>query len=131
LIEQTGGRIKGIHPDAMRLLMEQNYPGNIRELKNILERAFALAVGDQIKVRDISPHAATQSESPGNPITKLPQDGIDLDRLLNQLERDLVDQALARTGGTQKQAAELLGISVRSLRYRLAKESTNSNSDNN
>ena len=55
------------------------------------------------------------------PALALPPDGIDLDQVLGQLEKDLLQQALARTRGAKQRAADLLGISFRSFRYRLAK----------
>jgi two-component system response regulator PilR (NtrC family) len=117
----VGRRIAGLSNAAMRALLEHDFPGNVRELKNILERAATLALGPQIEVDDL-PLAAMQRGKGATPWTQtLPQEGVDLDAALEALERRYIEQALERSGGVQTQAAKLLGITFRSLRYRIGK----------
>jgi two-component system response regulator PilR (NtrC family) len=113
------GRTAELTPDAMRKLESYDYPGNVRELENVLERAIALSSGPKIGVEDL-PELRTVRVAPDVP-PELPAEGIDLDRLVTEYERAWVVRALERTGGIRKRAAMLLGISFRSLRYRLAK----------
>ena len=117
----VGRRITGLSNAAMRALLEHDFPGNVRELKNILERAATLATGPQIEVDDL-PLAAMHAGKGAAPRTQaLPQEGVDLDAALEELERGWIEQALERSGGVQTQAAKLLGVTFRSLRYRMGK----------
>ncbi|MBN2673531.1 MAG: sigma-54-dependent Fis family transcriptional regulator [Deltaproteobacteria bacterium] len=120
---ESGSRARGVHPDAMRFLMDFNYPGNIRELKNILERAVALTSGDLITPNDLPPKLLKNSTDSIIPAPNLnAQNGIDLDATLSKVESQYIQKALQQTGGVQSAAAKLLGITVRSLRYRLNKD---------
>jgi two-component system response regulator PilR (NtrC family) len=114
--------VTGIEPDAMRCIIDYNYPGNIRELKNILERAVALSTGSLITVNEL-PKSVTSSNSrqPAAPVNNISPSGIDLDAIISQIEQDYINMALKQTGGVQSAAAKLLGITVRSLRYRINK----------
>jgi two-component system response regulator PilR (NtrC family) len=113
------GRSLQLTHEAMRKLEGYDYPGNVRELENMLERAVALSsspligASDLPEIRAPRPIADTSAE--------LPPEGVDLDRLLSEYERGWVLRALEQTGGVRKRAAALLGISFRSLRYRLEK----------
>ncbi len=110
-----------IAPETMRALEVYDFPGNIRELENMVERAVALSTSAEIGVSDL-PEVVGGLATPGLPmVTALPESGCHLDAILETAERHLVTQALDRTGGNRTQAAKLLGISFRSLRYRLAK----------
>jgi len=106
---------------ALRALEAYDFPGNIRELENLIERAAALAAGDEIGLEDLPDQVSGLTPTAPPVGSTLPPDGCDLDEVLGQAERRLLGQALERTGGVRKAAAELLGISFRSLRYRLAK----------
>ncbi len=106
---------------VLRSLEAYDYPGNIRELENMMERAAALATGDEIGLEDLPDVVSGLTPSLPPVAAILPDEGCDLDRVLAQTERRLMSQALERTGGVRKAAAELLGITFRSLRYRLAK----------
>jgi two-component system response regulator PilR (NtrC family) len=105
--------------EAIQWLESYDFPGNVRELENILERAVALSSSTTIGVADL-PDLKSQRPMSDVPTT-FPAEGIDLDRVLSDVEREWVTLALAQTQGVRKRAATLLGISFRSLRYRLAK----------
>ena len=113
------GRQLQLSTEAMRKLESYDYPGNVRELENLIERAVALSSGPIIGVSDL-PEIRPTSISVKIP-TEFPADGIDLDHLLADFERAWVLRALEHTNGVRKAAASLLGISFRSMRYRLAK----------
>jgi two-component system response regulator PilR (NtrC family) len=102
-------------------LQDHDYPGNVRELENIIERAVTLSDGrigaDAIPELKRAPRIGA-SDAGRLP---LPDDGIDLDRVLTDYERELIERALDQSGGVRKRAANLLGVTFRSLRYRLSK----------
>jgi DNA-binding NtrC family response regulator len=108
--------LRGITPRAMQLLEAHAWPGNIRELKNTLERATLLAESDVLDRRDfeLTP-SASSSASSGT--LELPPSGLDL----RALERDLVSQALARCRGNVTRAGRLLGLNRDQVRYRVDK----------
>ncbi len=105
--------------EAMRKLESHDFPGNVRELENMIERAFALSSSPIIGASDL-PEVRTEGR-PAEAPSELPAEGIDLDRAMSDYERTWVLRALERAGGVRKRAAALLGISFRSLRYRLEK----------
>ncbi len=108
-------RIRRVAPSAMNHLKTHGWPGNIRELRNAVERAMLLVDGDELTL-DLFPHAA----SPGAKLSErveLPPTGIDLE----QLERSLVVQALERSAWNQTRAAGLLGLNRDQIRYRIEK----------
>jgi len=113
--------VTGLAPAAMKRLEEYDYPGNVRELENIIERAVTLSTGPVIGVDVLPPLHAGAGRSPVDPAVDFPDDGVDLDRLVHDYERAIVEKALDRAGGVRKRAAALLGITFRSLRYRLDK----------
>jgi two-component system response regulator PilR (NtrC family) len=104
----------------MRRLESYESPGNVRELENIIERAIALSSSALIGASDL-PEVRTPRIAAPQPPSALPPDGVDLDQLVSDYERTWVLRALEQTGGIRKRAAALLGISFRSLRYRLEK----------
>ena len=110
--------------EAERRLCEYGYPGNVRELANVVERAVTLADGPEIGVADLPPALrapAGAPAAPAAPAAELPHAGMDLQSHLDEIERRLLEQALARSGGVKTDAARLLSLTFRSLRYRLAK----------
>ncbi|MCX7807266.1 MAG: sigma-54 dependent transcriptional regulator [Deltaproteobacteria bacterium] len=111
------------HPEVLRWLTQQTYPGNVRELENLIERAVALSRGPLITMEDIPMHPpATPCEQPPSPsLPELGEEGIDLDAWLGELERTMLLKAMEKSGGRQKAAARLLGMSFHAFRYRLKK----------
>jgi two-component system, NtrC family, response regulator PilR len=108
--------------EALRFIAEQDYPGNVRELENVVERAVALASEPYVVRADLlgTQNAEDDAPLPGDAPILAPE-GVDLDALLGHFERSLLVQALERTGGNRTNAAKLLKTSFRSLRYRLVK----------
>jgi two-component system response regulator PilR (NtrC family) len=97
----------------------------VRDLANLVERAVTLADGPEIGVADLPPalRAPTGAAAPAPPAASadLPDAGMDLQAHLDEIERRLLEQALARSGGVKTDAARILSLTFRSLRYRLAK----------
>jgi len=118
--KDQGKALSALTPAAIKRLEEYDFPGNVRELENIIERAVALAAGPVIDVDDL-PVLRTAAVKSAAPTGEIPDDGIDLDRLVADYERAWVQKALDKTGGVRKKAAHLLGITFRSMRYRLEK----------
>lgn len=119
---EMGKELRGLTPDAMRALLAYDFPGNVRELENALERAATLAGSPMIGLGDLPDVLSGGIANPSAQLLTLAEDGCQLDEVLNEVERRLLLQALSRTGGVRTQAAKLLGISFRSLRYRLEKQ---------
>lgn len=113
--------VRGLTPDASRALERYAFPGNVRELENMCERAVALAGGNQIGLADLPAEVSGLTTSSASSLLTLGEQGCDLDTVLAEVERHLLVQALDRSGGVRTAAAQLLGITTRSLRYRLAK----------
>ena len=118
---ETGKDVRALTADALRALDAYAFPGNVRELENMMERAVALASGPAIGLGDLPSAVAGLSASPAPLLAELPEEGCNLDDVLNEVERRLILQALSRTAGVRKAAARLLGVTFRSFRYRLAK----------
>lgn len=106
---------------AMALLENYDYPGNVRELENIVERAVALESGSVISPQSLPSRLQAVSAPCQSPQISLPPDGIDLEKTIDEIEKTLLLQALERSGGVKTKAAELLKLSFRSFRYRLEK----------
>ncbi len=119
LQKEFKNKIHGVSPEAHRLLNGYAWPGNLRELRNVLERAFILCNGETIEVEHLPPElvcpAPSVLEEPS--LFKLPPQGVPL----AAVEGHLIRQALERSGGNQVRAAKLLGISRDVLRYRMKK----------
>jgi two-component system response regulator PilR (NtrC family) len=121
---QMNKDIKKISAFALDILKNYNFPGNVRELENIIERSVALEASNIVLPDSLtlSTFKQSQAQTDGGRIpATLPPNGIDLDQSLGQMEKDFLQQALERTRGAKQKAAELLGITFRSFRYRLAK----------
>jgi two-component system response regulator PilR (NtrC family) len=114
--QQMGKTVSGISRDAIRLLEAYNWPGNIRELENVIERAVALEPTPVILPDSLSPVVrGLTAKSPS--AIELPETGFDLEEHVRQIERGYLAEALRRAGGIQSRAAEILGMSFRSFRY--------------
>src|SRR6266446_1949351 len=111
--ERFRREVKGITPDAMTVLTAYDYPGNVRELENLLERAFALGARDEIERANL-PELAARAE-PATPKSTEPLPTLD------QAERDLIARALDRFRNDKEQAARALGLTVRKLYRRIKK----------
>ena len=117
-----GKAVTSISPDAMVLLERFNWPGNIRQLENTLERAVALCNGVTIGREDLPRNIVEYCPEFHEEVhAVLPAHGVDLEQKAEALERSLIAQALAKSQYSQTRAAELLNLPVRSLRYRLKK----------
>ena len=120
--EQMEKAISGITHETMKLLVQYDWPGNIRELENVMERAVALEHSPAILpeslpagIRGDTPRALT------TPVEGLPEAGFDLEAHVKEIEMNYISEALKRAGGVQVKAAELLGMSFRSFRYYVKK----------
>jgi two-component system response regulator PilR (NtrC family) len=119
--EQMGKPVAAISGGAMALLEQYHWPGNIRELENVIERAVALERTPTILVESLPPQirATIAGSAVATPedVAELPDGGFDLEQHVQGVERRYLAQALERAGGVQVRAAELLGMSFRSFRY--------------
>jgi two-component system response regulator PilR (NtrC family) len=120
--EQMEKPVSGISRPALELLMQYEWPGNIRELENVLERAVALEKTPAILPESLPPTIRGMTPKNGliSPDT-LPEGGFDLEAHVKEIERGYIAQALERAGGVQVKAAEMLGMSFRSFRYYVKK----------
>ena len=121
-----GKSVMGVSSEALQLMRRYHWPGNIRELRNVIERAMVLCDEQEIQPTHLPAELSDGIVSlnglgPSGLRADLPPDGVNLEDLVSQLERRLIEDALARTGGNQIEAAELLSISRDQLRYRLQK----------
>ncbi len=115
------GRQLGISESAMRLLERYSWPGNVRELEHTIERAVALESNSSIQPERLPERITNYNPYRVADAMEFPDDGINLTAHLDQLEKTYVMEALRRTSGNQTNAAELLKMSVRSLRHLLDK----------
>ncbi len=110
---KNGKTIRGLTHEARDILLRYDYPGNVRELENLIERAVVLTRDEVIGSGDL-PLTVHDSEAED-------EQGTNLTVAVEALERRMIRDALARSDGVQTRAAELLGISERALRYKLTK----------
>jgi two-component system, NtrC family, response regulator PilR len=121
--KELGKGARGVAPDAMGVLERYHWPGNIRELENVLERAIVLGAGDMVSVESLPETLRRERPVKGMEAVELPEDGLDLEATLDTIERGYLQRALDRTGGVQTKAAELLKMTFRQFRYKLQKHS--------
>lgn len=129
--EELDKNIISVAPDAHAMLMAYDYRGNVRELENILEHAVTLEMSSEITVGSLpaylrNAYADAPAIEPHHKKQDIPNipavgDGVELEGIVEDIERSLIEQSLARTDGNITEAAKLLGINFRSLRYRLKK----------
>ncbi len=118
LSRASGGSVPPIASDALGALQAYTFPGNVRELENVLERALALMAGDRIEASDLN---LVPAQLGGG--TNLASGS--LQDLLDQVERQAIVDALKQSDGNRTAAARLLGVTFRSLRYRMARLNLN------
>lgn len=139
LNQRFGAKISGFQTNVITTLEAYQWPGNVRELENVIERAFTLENGKKITLSSLPPTLVAQVSlentkeekfeqklQRANPVatadpTPLLNWPVDLDKILNNLERVYIISAIQQAGGVKKKAGDLLGITFRSLRYRLKK----------
>jgi two-component system response regulator AtoC len=112
---QISAQIKGLSKAAVKMLEDYDWPGNIRQLQNVIERAVIMCDGERVTPDHIALHEKGASKAKG--VIEIPEEGIKLE----DVERMLIVQALERTGWVQKNAAKLLGISPRVINYKIRK----------
>jgi two-component system response regulator PilR (NtrC family) len=121
--EKLNKSIASISTEAMNILKSYNYPGNVRELENMIERTVALESGSTILPESLPPMVNTSSgrKMASSQDIEMGENGLDLDKVMGQLEKELLIKAIHSAGGVKKKAAKLLHISFRSMRYRIEK----------
>lgn len=117
---EQGKTIKGFSTGAEHKLRTYHYPGNVRELENIIERAVALESGPYVTPSSLVIYERNAPQSSPEEERVLSGE-LSLDSYLERIDRDILASALERTQGNKKKAAELVGLSFRQLRYRLSK----------
>lgn len=121
--DRLSKQIGGISQEAMEAMMKYEYPGNVRELENIIERTVALEGGATILPESLPPFVNTPSgrKLASSHEIEITEDGVDIDKVLGQIEKELILKAIHASGGVKKKAAKLLKITFRSMRYRVEK----------
>jgi len=119
----NGKAVPSLTPDAVRLLLAHEWKGNVRELENLIERVVAFSTEQVIEEADIQGwlHRRVPQPPAQSYPTDLPPEGLDLEGLMNTIEKDLLLKALERSRWVKKKAARLLRLNTRSFRYRLEK----------
>jgi len=120
ITKDVGKSVRGISPDALAILERYHWPGNIRELENVVERAIVLGSGDLLSPDSLPPHLRMPRDEQAVNV-EIPPAGVDLEDTLTRIENRYIRLALERSGWLQVRAAELLGLSFRQFRYKLQK----------
>ncbi|MCK6548475.1 sigma-54 dependent transcriptional regulator [Myxococcota bacterium] len=125
--KEYGRQVTRIEPEAMERLLAFGFPGNVRQLENLIERGVALATGPSLGLAQLPKELRAPPESGPvrvatlEPSAPFPDEGVDLERLVEELEQRMIARALDKANGVKTKAAELLGLSFRQFRYKLAK----------
>ncbi|MBF8257356.1 MAG: Fis family transcriptional regulator, partial [Anaerolineales bacterium] len=120
--KEMGKDVRGVTPEAMTVLERYRWPGNIRELENVLERAIVLGAAEILGVDSLPASVRyTGPERRGTGVLEIPDEGLDLEATLDAIESRYLQRALDRTSGVQTKAAELLKMTFRQFRYKLQK----------
>ncbi|MBN2415302.1 sigma-54-dependent Fis family transcriptional regulator [bacterium] len=115
--DQEGKKVTSLSREAMQIIMNHDFPGNVRELENIIQRGVVLARTDMVTMEDLPPNLRTlKSER-----TATAEEGNTLPERVRSLEIRMIQDALEASAGNQSRAAGLLGISERNLRYKMDK----------
>jgi two-component system response regulator PilR (NtrC family) len=120
LSREVGRPVRGVTPEALAVLEQYHWPGNIRELENVVERAIVLGSTELLEPSAL-PANLHRPRDPHDVPLELPAEGIDLEATLDRIEHRYMQLALERVGGVQTHAAELLRVSFRQFRYKLQK----------
>lgn len=129
--ERLNKNIGAISDEVMQLLTKYDYPGNVRELENLIERTVALEAGSTILPESLPPMVNTPSgrKMASSQEIEIGEDGVDLDKVIGQIEKEILIKAIHAAGGVKKRAAKLLNITFRSMRYRIEKYNLGSMDD--
>ncbi len=120
--QESGKEIRTISSYALKVLLDYSFPGNVRELENIVERSVALESSNIILPESLTLSRYKKEKHKSEVAdTDIPPEGINLEEEVGKLEKHLLRKALKRTNGEMKKAAQLLNIPYRSIRYRLEK----------
>lgn len=115
--QKTGKRIEGLSHEAMRRLLEYSWPGNVRQLESCIERAVLLCEGELINLGDLPPEICRMPSPMTGLGLELPAEGVSLE----ELERELIFKAMEQSDWIIMKAAKLLGLTYKTLQYRLEK----------
>jgi DNA-binding NtrC family response regulator len=113
----TSRLVRGLTPETKKLMMDYSWPGNVRQLESAIERAILLCEGDLITIEDLPLEVRQESRPVAEGAFKLPPEGISFE----DVERDLIMQAMEQSDYNITKAAKLLGLTFRTLQYRLEK----------
>jgi DNA-binding NtrC family response regulator len=113
----TSRLVRGLTPETRKLMLDYSWPGNVRQLESAIERAILLCEGDQITIDDLPLEVRQESRPVAEGAFKLPPEGISFE----DVERDLIMQAMEQTDYNITKSAKLLGLTFRTLQYRLEK----------
>ncbi|MBI4485479.1 MAG: sigma-54-dependent Fis family transcriptional regulator, partial [Acidobacteria bacterium] len=103
---------KALTQDALRTLMAYDWPGNVRQLENAMEHAVAMSLLTAEITSDALPEEIRQPAGPAvQQSVPIPEEGLDFSTVISQIERDLIQRCLEKTGGNKRQAARLLNLS--------------------
>ena len=113
----TSRLVRGLTPEARRVMIDYSWPGNVRQLESAIERAILLCEGELITIEDLPLEVRQESRPAAEGAFKLPPEGISFE----DVERDLITQAMEQSDYNITKAAKLLGLTFRTLQYRLEK----------
>jgi DNA-binding NtrC family response regulator len=113
----TSRLVRGLTAETKKLMSDYSWPGNVRQLESAIERAILLCEGDQITVEDLPSEVRQEVGPASDGAFKLPAEGINFE----EVERNLITQAMEQTDYNITKAAKLLGLTFRTLQYRLEK----------
>lgn len=128
LNQEKGAAVKGVAPEAMDKLKQYRWPGNIRELENLMERIVVLKKSGQIGVEDLPARILAAIGAPDAPLALsveelvFPPEGVDLPKILDEFEWQVITKALDLSGGVKSRAAQLLGLNRTTLVEKMKKK---------
>jgi DNA-binding NtrC family response regulator len=115
--KNTSRLVRGLTPETKKLMNDYSWPGNVRQLESAIERAILLSEGDLITAEDLPTEVRQEVGPASDGAFKLPAEGINFE----EVERNLITQAMEQTDYNITKAAKLLGLTFRTLQYRLEK----------